>query len=420
MPDVFRKDIQYYRFCLYGFLKNLRFFEAFLILFFLENGLSFVAIGTLYAAREITVNIFEIPSGIIADAYGRRKSMILAFLFYIISFVIFFVARSYVGFLCAMIVFSLGEAFRSGNHKAMIYHYLSVKGWDDQKVHYYGHTRAWSQLGSALSAISGAAIVFITGGYEYIFLFSVLPYILDLAIVASYPAYLDGNEQKMKWNEVRQKFSEVFGSLSKSLRSGKVLGIIGSLSVYSGYYKAIKDYLQAVIAVWAVAVPFLMDFNDEQRSSVMIGIVFFGVYLLSSLASRSSGSFSERFSSSASPMNITLIAGLICGAISGLFFTFDLWPLSVLLFIVVYMIENIRKPVGVAYLGSNTDSRALASILSVDSQAKSLIAAILAMVFGIFADLFGVGWSILIVSTGLLILTPLMLLKAGNKKLKNG
>jgi len=420
MPDVFRKDIQYYRFCLYGFLKNLRFFEAFLILFFLENGLSFVAIGTLYAAREITVNIFEIPSGIIADAYGRRKSMILAFLFYIISFVIFFVARSYVGFLCAMIVFSLGEAFRSGNHKAMIYHYLSVKGWDDQKVHYYGHTRAWSQLGSALSAISGAAIVFITGGYEYIFLFSVLPYILDLAIVASYPAYLDGNEQKMKWNEVRQKFSEVFGSLSKSLRSGKVLGIIGSLSVYSGYYKAIKDYLQAVIAVWAVAVPFLMDFNDEQRSSVMIGIVFFGVYLLSSLASRSSGSFSERFSSSAAPMNITLIAGLICGAISGLFFTFDLWPLSVLLFIVVYMIENIRKPVGVAYLGSNTDSRALASILSVDSQAKSLIAAILAMVFGIFADLFGVGWSILIVSTGLLILTPLMLLKAGNKKLKNG
>jgi len=212
----------------------------------------------------------------------------------------------------------------------------------------------------------------------------------------------------------------VFVSLSKSLRSGKVLGIIGSLSVYSGYYKAIKDYLQAVIAVWVVAVPFLMDFNDEQRSSVMIGIVFFGVYLLSSLASRSSGSFSERFSSSASPMNITLIAGLICGAISGLFFTFELWPLSVLLFIVVYMIENIRKPVGVAYLGSNTDSRALASILSVDSQAKSLIAAILAMVFGIFADLFGVGWSILIVSTGLLILTPLMLLKAGNKKLKNG
>jgi hypothetical protein len=402
---------------LYGFLKNLRFFEAFLILFFIDNGLSFIAIGTLYAAREITVNIFEIPSGIIADAAGRKRTMILAFVFYIASFVIFFMVRSYLGFLSAMIVFSLGEAFRSGNHKAMIYHYLSVKGWDDQKVHYYGRTRAWSQMGSAISALSGAAIVFITGGYEYIFLFSVIPYILDLVIVASYPAFLNGTERLLSLNEVKEKFIGVFGSLIRSLRSIKVLGIIGSLSIYSGYYKAIKDYLQAVIAVWAVSVPFLMDLENEQRSSVMVGAVFFGVYILSSIASRSSGVFAERFSSNATPMNITLIAGLICGTITGLFFMLDLWLLSVLFFIIVYMIENIRKPVGVAFLSNNTDKEVLASTLSVDSQAKSLIAAILAMVFGIFADLLGVGWSIIIVSAGLLLLTPLLMLKTAKKNI---
>lgn len=415
MSEVFHKDIQYYRFCLYGFLKNLRFFEAFLILFFLENGLSFIAIGSLYAAREITVNIFEIPSGIIADAFGRKKTMILAFVFYIVSFVIFFMVRSYPGFLGAMLVFSLGEAFRSGNHKAMIYHYLSVKGWGDQKVHYYGHTRSWSQMGSALSALSGAAIVFVTGGYEYIFLFSVVPYLLDLLIVASYPAFLNGNERMLSIMEVKQKFADVFATLVRNLKSTKVIGIIGSLSVYSGYYKSIKDYLQAVIAIWALSVPFLIGLEDEQRSSVMIGIVFFGVYVLSSLASRSSGFFAEKFSSNAKPMNITLIAGLVFGTVSGLFFTFKLWMLSVLFFILVYMIENIRKPVGVAYLGSSTDSKVLASTLSVDSQAKSLIAAILAMVFGIFADLLGVGWSILIVSAGLLLLTPLMMLKTEKK-----
>ncbi len=87
MPSNFIKDVQYYRFCLYGFFKNLRFFEVFLILFFLEKGLSFFAIGTLYAAREITVNLFEIPSGVIADSFGRRRTMILSFGFYIISFV---------------------------------------------------------------------------------------------------------------------------------------------------------------------------------------------------------------------------------------------------------------------------------------------------------------------------------------------
>lgn len=75
------------------------------------------------------------------------------------------------------------------------------------------------------------------------------------------------------------------------------------------------------------------------------------------------------------------------------------------------MIENVRKPVGVAYLGSSIDKKVLASVLSVDSQLKSLIAAVLALLFGIFADLFGVGWSIVIVSTALFLFTPLLKLK---------
>jgi len=420
MPSTFVKDVQYYRFCLYGFFKNLRFFEVFLILFFLEKGLSFFAIGTLYAAREIIVNLFEIPSGVIADSFGRRRTMILAFGFYIISFVIFFFSETYAWFLVAMFVFSLGEAFRSGNHKAMIYHYLSVKGWSDWKVHYYGNTRSWSQMGSAISALSGAAIVFFTGSYRYIFLFSVIPYILDLILVSTYPRFLDGDLQKMDWHKLKHKFVEVFHSLIRSIRSRKVLGIIGSLSFYSGYYKAVKDYLQAMIAVWALALPLLMDMTDKQRSSVMIGIVFFVVYFLSSFASRSSGKFSERFSSLSAPMNMTLIIGLLGGVLSGIFYTFELWFLSVVLFIVIYMIENIRKPVGVAYLGSNVERNVLASILSVDSQVKSFTAAILALLFGIFADLFDIGWSIIIVSSGLLIITPLILLKEERKNRTNG
>lgn len=408
MPRTFTKDVQYYRFCLYGFFKNLRFFEAFLILFFLEKGMSFLAIGSLYAVREITVNIFEIPSGVIADAFGRRRTMILAFLFYIISFIAFYFSEQYSGFLIAMIIFSLGEAFRSGNHKAMIFHYLSVKGWETQKVHYYGHTRSWSQMGSALSALIGAAIVFMTGSYSYIFIFSVIPYVLDLVLVMSYPRFLDGELKAFRWRTMGQRFREILHSLIKALKSKQVLRILGSLSIYSGYYKSVKDYLQPVVAAWALAIPFMPGLTADQRSSVMVGVVFFVVYLLSSLASSSSGRFSDRFISLSVPMNITIMLGLLCGIVSGLFFSLDLWILSVLFFIAVYMVENIRKPVGVAYLGSSIDRSVLASVLSVDSQLKSLIAAVLALLFGIFADLFGVGWSIVIVSSGLFLLAPLL------------
>lgn len=411
MSIGFKKDIQYYRFCLYGFFKNLRFFEAFLILFLLEKGQSYIAIGTLYAIREVTINIFEIPSGIVADAFGRRRSMILAFLFYIFSFIIFYFAEDYGAFVMAMIIFSLGVAFRSGNHKAMIYHYLSVKGWKDQKVHYYGNTRSWSQMGSALSALSGATIVFFTGSYKYIFLYSVVPYILDLILVASYPRFLDGDLQRADWQEIRKKFRSVLFSLLSTLKSAKVLRIIGSMSVYSGYYKAAKDYLQPLIAAWAVSVPILLGMELEQKTAVLVGIVFFIVYLLSSFASRISGPFSEKFNSLNFPLNLTLVAGLIFGLSSGILFATELSMLSVVFFIIVYMIENIRKPVGVAYLGSNVSDDVLASVLSVDSQLKSLIAAVLAILFGIFADLFGVGWSVIINSGILLMVSPLILLR---------
>jgi MFS family permease len=377
--------------------------------------MSFLAIGTLYAAREIVINIFEIPSGVIADTFGRRKTMIFALGFYIISFIIFYFAKNYAWFFAAMLVFSLGEAFRSGNHKAMIYHYLSVKGWSDQKVHYYGHTRSWSQMGSALSALIGAAIVFFTGSFRFIFLFSIIPYILNLILVSAYPSFLDGDKRKADWRIFKERFSDVFSSLITSIKSRKVLGIIGSLSLYSGYYKAVKDYLQAMIAIWALTLPFLMSYSDKQKSSLVVGVVFFIVYFLSSFASRSSGKFSERFTSLSAPMNITIVFGILCGLISGIFYSFELWLLSVVLFIVVYMIENIRKPIGVAYLGSSVEKHVLASILSVDSQLKSLIAAILAPLFGIFADLYGLGWSIIIVSSGILLIAPMVLLKKKEK-----
>jgi len=49
----YTKDLQYVKFCAYGFLKNLRFFDAFFILFLVDKGLSYTQIGVLYGVREI-------------------------------------------------------------------------------------------------------------------------------------------------------------------------------------------------------------------------------------------------------------------------------------------------------------------------------------------------------------------------------
>ena len=67
------------RFCLYGFLKNQQYYDPFLVLAFLQMGLSYTLIGVLIAFREVVLNLSEIPTGAVADLFGRRKSMIFSF-----------------------------------------------------------------------------------------------------------------------------------------------------------------------------------------------------------------------------------------------------------------------------------------------------------------------------------------------------
>ena len=58
-----------------------------------------------------------------------------------------------------MLLFANGEAFRSGTHKAMIIQYLKIKGLLKLKTEYYGHTRSWSQRGSAISSLIAGGLV---------------------------------------------------------------------------------------------------------------------------------------------------------------------------------------------------------------------------------------------------------------------
>jgi len=411
MGIKFKKDIQYYKFCLYGFLKNLKFFEPFLILFFIEKGLSFLQIGTIYAAGEITKYIFEIPTGIIADAVSRRRTMILAFIFYIISFIIYFFSTQYLFFFIAVIIFSFGEGFRTGTHKAMIFEYLQLKGWNDQKVHYYGHTRSWSQMGSALSSLIAASIVFFSGSYKFIFIYSTIPYLLDLLLMISYPKELDGNLVKLEGRKISRNFKIVIKEFILSLKKKFILVGITNLSVYSGFYKAVKDYLQPVLKTFALALPIFILLEDKQRSAIVIGIVYFIIYFLTSYASRKSGNTADKFKNINLPLNITLVVGFAMGILAGVFYNLQFTFLAILFYLGIYLIENLRNPMGVSYVSEMFDQDILATALSAKSQAKTIAAAIIAPLLGYFADKHGIGNSLIIISLLLILTAPLYLLK---------
>src|SRR6056297_1120595 len=209
-----KKDKNIWKFSFYGFFKNLKFFEPFLYIFFLSIGLSYFQIGTVISIREIIKNVFEIPSGIFADNYGRKSSLKICFIFYIISFVFFYFGFNFIVIVIAMVFFGAGEAFRSGTHKAIIFSYLDYKNISDQKVEVYGRTKSYSLLGSSLSAILGAVVVFVESGYRYIFLLSVLPCIIDFFLISSYPDYLEGaSDKSLKFSEIKEGIKSSFKNI---------------------------------------------------------------------------------------------------------------------------------------------------------------------------------------------------------------
>ncbi len=398
----FKKDLQYYKFGLYGFLKNIRLFEPFLILFFIDAGLSYLQIGILYSFREIARNILEIPAGVYADATGRRRSMIMSFSAYILSFFLFWSSVSYALFFAAMLFFAVGDAFRTGTHKAMIFDYLKIKGWQNQKADYYGHTRAFSQFGTAIASVLSALLVFFSGNYRMIFLFSIIPYVLDLINLMSYPKMLDGDIAPAKSGGFFKTFKKVFSDFLSSLKNTKQLKIILSIAWYSAYYKIIKDFIQPIIVSFALLVPFLQNHSDKQRSAVFVGLVYFIIYILTSLSSKKTAFFISFFGSYQKALNILMFGGLSFGLVAAGVYRLDFPLLSVLLMIPVFLIENIRKPAGVALIADNSSKNILATVLSVQSQLQTLLVALLTPLMGLLSDKFGLAAGMMFTTAALL------------------
>ena len=410
---MLKNDKLFPRFAAYGFLKNLRFFDPFIILIFREAGLSFLQIGLLYSIRDLATNILEIPTGVFADAFGRRKAMIMAFASYLISFVIFYLFATFPLYALAMILFAFGEAFRSGTHKALILEHLKMTKREHFKVAYYGRTRSFSQLGSALNALIAAALVFYTGSYRIMFLAAIIPYTLDLFNMLSYPKALDGDLQRIPfsdiWNQTKKTLRDFSGIFANRLALRSIL----NSSLFGALFKSTKDYLQPILETFALSLVVFKLFppftggiqgglSDMQRSAVLIGLVYFVIYLFTSYASRSAAGFSERFPSLGRAINLSFLFGAGMLFIAG-FATSANWAiLSIIVFLVFYALRSLRRPMNVAYISDQIDSRIMASGLSVEAQFSTILTAIFAPMLGFLADQVGVGFALAVLSAGVL------------------
>ncbi|MBV6458430.1 MAG: hypothetical protein HONBIEJF_01557 [Fimbriimonadaceae bacterium] len=382
-----------FRFSLYGFLKNQRYFEPFLVLVFLEKGMSYFEIGTLIAFREACVNLMGVPTGAIADTCGRRISMILSFAAYIVSFVIFAYSTVPAILFVAMLFFAIGESFRDGTHKALIFSWLRLQDRLGERTKVYGYTRSWSLIGSAVSVILSAVFVFVSDGYRYVFLFAIPPYLLNIINFFGYPKELDAHIDEKA--SVRNVARHLRDAIVHSVRKPDLRRLMLESMGFEGVFKAVKDYLQPVLKAAAgglfaasglAIVQSEEGWSDTQRSAVLVGVVYFVLYVLSSFGSRQTHKIAERLgneerASTALWASAALLYGLILlGGWMGLA------AILIPAFVLLHVMQAIWRPLIISRFDKSSDERQAATILSIEGQAQGLATLACAPIVGLAID----------------------------------
>ena len=142
-------------------------------------------------------------------------------------------------------------------------------------------------------------------------------------------------------------------------------------------------------------------------------MLYFFIYLATSRASQLSSKVESKNKTNIS--YFTLLFGFFMGVLSGIFYISDFWVFSMIAFIGIYIVENVRKPILTGFIADNVPNEILTSVISAQSLLKTIITAGLALALGVIADYLGIGLSFLIVSLFLISVSILMTLFYGKR-----
>ena len=75
----------------------------------------------LQAIYSVTIVVLEIPSGYLADAVGRKKTLVFGAIMGFFGFLTYSFSYGFIGFLIAEIILGIGQSMLSGADSALLY-----------------------------------------------------------------------------------------------------------------------------------------------------------------------------------------------------------------------------------------------------------------------------------------------------------
>jgi len=106
---------------IYSFLNNFNLLSTVWMLYLAYKGMSLTQIGLLEGLFHVTSFLMEIPTGSIADIFGRKTSRVLGSVFWVISSITMLYGNNFFHFALAMTLMALSYNLESGAGQALIY-----------------------------------------------------------------------------------------------------------------------------------------------------------------------------------------------------------------------------------------------------------------------------------------------------------
>jgi MFS family permease len=139
-------------------LQNCSFLSPVMTLFYIHRGLQFSDMFLLLLAVVVSMFIFEVPTGIFGDKYGRKNSIIIGLFMLIIMSTLLVFAHSLWFFLVIMILLGCALTFGSGSDEALIYDSLKEEGKEKEMNKYMSKINSARFIPIVVTAPIGAFI----------------------------------------------------------------------------------------------------------------------------------------------------------------------------------------------------------------------------------------------------------------------
>ena len=327
-----------------------------IVIFFQDHGLSLAQIMQLQAAYSLSVAIFEIPSGYIADLFGRKKTIVLSTLFSFFGFLIFSFFSGFNEFIIAEICVGIGGSLMSGSDTALMYDTLIEE--NEQKTYTKVEGKNYA-IGNFSESIAGVVGGLLAVNHLY------LPvYLQTIILFFSIPISLSLIEPK-----VNKKLALSFQSIKNVLYFSLIKNLkLKWLIIFSSFMGV------ATLSIAWLAQPFFQQIN--------IPILYFGLlWALLNLSAGISSFNSHKFNLKYNIyiysffMIVSFILLSWCQSLVGLIFIF-----------IIYIIRGLVTPILKNLINISISSEKRATVLSIRSFIIRISFATIAPFLGFIAD----------------------------------